>query len=399
MKKFSYRAKNKQNRIVQNIISAESVSAAAVILEQKSYKILEITEVEEYNSEQNVDSSYETAKTVEFSIREKKEFFNSFYRLYNSGMSIVETLRLINRSTQNPNIKSFCSKIIKKTEKGYLLSEALNDNTKQLGMAYTMLIATGEKSGKLEETIAGILKNIKTQEKLKHSVTTALIYPAILSFVTLTVWMIFDFFIMKVFKAATEDITGINIPEIIISAVFKMAVIYAILSFIIFQIVKHRDISNKIRNLVCNLKVFGNIIKNFYFANFFYVLSLSYDAGVPITDSLIMANSVVNIPSCKNKLKKAALMVQDGCVLSTALATADIFSGYAISQVSAGEQAGELGQMFKSVAFDYEAQLDTAIQIMKRLIEPAFIIIIGIIVGVMLISGYKAYYDALTSIF
>ena len=128
-------------------------------------------------------------------------------------------------------------------------------------------------------------------------------------------------------------------------------------------------------------------------------MALSYEAGVPVTEAIVMSNSVVNIPAYKKKLKKSADMVLNGCRVATALAATNLFSGYAMSQVAAGEQSGELDKMFKIVAFDYEEKMDMAIKVMLKLLEPTVMILVGLLVLYIASKGYSAYFNGLFSMF
>ena len=395
--KYFYNARNNNNEVVQGNITASSIADAATELERKGYTVLSIKEAEPI-SDSGISSFEYSSKITEFTIQEKKEFFNSFYHLYNSGVSVLETFKLIIQSSSNSNIKNFCRLIIKKTEKGKSLKDALRNHTGYLGMAYTMLIAAGEEAGKLPETIEGILKNIQKQEEIRSNIISALTYPAAICSLALIVGMLFKFFIIKVFEQIGCS-GNICMKMLIISAIIKMAIVIGILIGIGIYIYKNKELTAKIRGFFANTFLFKNLVNNYYFTNYFYVMSLAYEAGVPITEAIVMSNSVVNIPSYKNKLKKAAEMVLNGCETATALATTSLFSGYAISQVSAGEKAGELDKAFRTVAFDYEEKTNTAIKVLLKLLEPLVMVIVGIIVAYIAIKGYSSYYNGLMNMF
>ena len=395
MKRFFYSVKTKNNDIVQDYINASSIADAALKLEKKGFIVLEIRE-EEQLSEQTDFINHSSIQ--EFSINEKKEFFNALYHLYSSGVSIVETFKSIASSTMNTNIKSFCKLIVKKTEKGQTIRAALKNQSKALGLAYSALITAGEEAGKLEDTVAGILKNINKQEEIKSNLISSLTYPITIFCLALAVGMLFKFFILKVFASMADGgLCSSAIMRLLIITIFKIIIIFAVLITTVIYIIKNRELSSKIRGIIVNIKIFGNMVRDFYFANFFRVLALAYEAGIPLSEALILSNSVVNIPAYYHKLKRAAKMVQDGCNVSTALAATSLFSNYAMSQVSTGEKAGELDKMLKTVAYDYETKLDTAIKVMLKLIEPTMMILIGIFVGYILITAYKSYYGGIMS--
>ena len=399
MRRYFYNARKTNSETVQDYILAESITDAAIRLEAKGLIVLDIKEEEAYRPQRNM-SYYSNTKVKEFTITEQKEFFNALYHLYHSGLSIVETFRSIKSSTKNNNISNFCAIIITKLEKGKTLRETLRNHASYLGLAYTMLIAAGEESGKLVEVLEGILKNIKKQEEIKSSLIRSLVYPALILFLALGVGMLFFFFVFKMFNMAAEDgVTTAVMLKLLKAAIVKIIIVYAVIISAIIYVCKNKVILETIKSTVSGFLFFGNILKNYYFANFFNVLALSYQAGVPMTEALSLSASVVNLSEYKNKLKKSQKMVESGCKVATAFASANIFSGYAMSQVSAGEESGELDKMFKIVAHDYEEQLDNAIGIILKLIGPITIIGIGIFIGGMVIAFAWKYYNYLMSMF
>ena len=396
MKRFFYNVKTRNNQNLQDYIMAQSVADAALKLERKGYIVLEIRE--DYDNI-SFNTSYGTAYNVihEFTIQEKKEFFNALYHMYRSGIPIVETIKSISNSTVNINIKAFCRLLIKKLEKGNSLKDTLRNHSSYLGLAYTMLIAAGEESGTLDKTIEGIIKNINKQEEIKSSFIKSITWPALMFVLVLAVGLLFKMFVFKVLTTDIDLITTQNVIKLLIATVIKIIIFFIILFGAVFFILKNRGICSSILNTISGIKIFEGLMKDYSFSNFFYVFSLAYHAGVPLTEAIILSNSVVNIPKYNAKLRKSAQMVQNGCKVSTALAAADLFSSYAMSQISAGEEAGQMDKAFGSIAYDYENKLNTKVAVILKLIEPTMIIIIGIFVAILVIMLIKTYYGQLMS--
>ena len=126
---------------------------------------------------------------------------------------------------------------------------------------------------------------------------------------------------------------------------------------------------------------------------------MAYEAGVPAVESVSLANTVMQLNEIKNKIAKSVQMINQGCKITTALGVANVFSEYAISQVSAGENAGELDKMFKTVAFDYEQRLTGRIKLFTKLLEPGILIFMAIFIAHIAINAYNKYYSGLFSMF
>ena len=398
MASFFYKVKNVDSKIEQGYIDAVSLTDAALKLEQRGFIVLEIKE--ESSSSQIYSSNYSDmsfSKKMVLSVQEKKEFFNSFYFLYKSGYSIMQVFDSMYNSSKNKKIKALCSKILKGINQGRSLKESMKNCSNALGMAYTMLVVAGEESGQLEDILSDIIKNITMQEKVKNDIISKVTYPASMFLLAIFVGLLFKTFIIEIFnsRAAGGDAC---IKSIAISACLKIGFVFLLIGGIIFVLYKKKNLLAKISSVLFAFGPIANLIKNYNYSNFFSVLSLSYAAGLTGAESLYLSNTVVKLPNVSHRLKKAADRVQQGCELTTALGATSLFTEYAISQVSAGEKAGELEKMLKAVAFDYEARLKVSLNVMLKLLEPLMIAFVGLIVLYVAISGYKAYYGYLFSL-
>ena len=398
MASFSYKVKNSNGAIEQGNIEAINLTDASIKLERNGFIVIEIKEA---NSSDFIYSDYEynipfSSKMV-LSVREKKEFFNSFYFLYKSGYSILQIFDSMYNSSKNQKIKSLCYKILKGIKKGNSLKDSMKNCSNSLGKAYTMLVVAGEESGKLESILSDILKNITMQEKVKNDIISKVSYPVAMFFLALFVALLFKTFIIKIFvsRAAGSDVC---LTSIAISSAIQIGFAFLLIGLTIFILYKNKDLLARIVSILFAWGPIANLIKNYNYSNFFSVLALSYSAGLTGSESLYLSKTVVKLPNVSSKLKKAADRVLQGCELTTALGATSLFTDYAISQVSAGEQAGELDKTLKAVAHDYESRMKLALDVMLKFIEPLMIAFVGLIVLYVAVSGYKAYYGYLFSL-
>lgn len=394
MANFFYKAKDKNGKIAQGTFNATSLSDAANKLEQKGFVVLEIKEEikKQTANFSNIDFSQKTT----LSIQEKKDFFNSFYSLYKSGSSVLQVFELIHDSTKSEKVKALCANILIGIKKGYSLKDSIKPCAKALGTAYAMLIVAGEESGKLEEILSSIIKNLITQEKIKNDVISKSAYPALMFFLAIFVALLFKTFIIEVF---TQSASGakVCIASLALKAAIQIGIVFLAIAGVIYAIYKNKALLSKIISKLIAFKPIGNLVRNYSYSNFFSVLTLAYSAGLSLAEALNLAASVVNMPEDARILKIASARVQQGCELTTALSATNLFSEYAISQISTGEKAGELEKMLHAVSYDYESKLRVSLEVILKLLEPMMIFAVGIIVLIVAINGYKSYYAFLFS--
>lgn len=398
MNRYFYKAKNKTGELVDGSINANNLADAAKKLEKRGYIVLEINEEVGLTRSTVRNVGKITPETV-FTLIEKKEFFNAFYFQYKSGLSILEIFKAIFASSKNPNIRALCFHVLTKIEKGCTLSEAFERYTNSLGVAFTKLICAGEQTGKLDNVLSNIIEHIKKQEAYKEKIISSLTYPAILLVMAVSVMILFNSFVFKVFDSMADGVTSCLIAKLAITAVIQIIIFLAIVFGIFFYLKFNERARSKVLNFVSNIKLISVFIKDYYFQNFYVVLALAYEAGVPAVESVSLANTVMQLNEIKNKIAKSVQMINQGCKITTAFGVANVFSEYAISQVSAGENAGELDKMFKTIAFDYEQRLTGRIKLFTKLLEPGILVFMAIFIAHILINAYNKYYNGLFSMF
>ena len=396
MAKFYYKAKDNNANLTSGHINALSISDAAIKLEQKGLIVLEINEEMQLLA---TNTSFENAKKVSekyvFKIKEKLEFFNSFYFMYKSGLSVSQIFASMYSESRNPSSIGLCYSVSKKIEKGRTLEEAFQGYSNALGLAYTSLIIAGEHSGKLDVVLLSIIKNIKREQEIKDNLISSLTYPACILALALFVFLLFKFCLLKIYSMMGQGLSFCAIKNIFIVGIIKIAIIFGILIGAIIFVLKNRIILKKLIDFICTLPFFSGLIKNYSFANFFSVMGLAYASGIPAYKTVELANSVVISPNIKKNISNAVKMITKGCEITTAFGVAKVFSSFAMSQISAGEKAGELDKMCAIISENYEKELELSLSIMMKLLQPITIGLIAVMVGYILVQAYTTYYGAL----
>ena len=399
MSKFYYKAKDKAGNIINGNINSGSISEAALHLEKDGLIIIEINEAQNSLPRPHQKKlHYKDLQKIQFSTGDKLEFFNSFYFMYNSGLSLQQVFDSIVNSTSNKKIKILSQRILTKIESGYSLKEAVDENDAVLGRAYSTLLTAGEQSGKLENILSKIIKSLNREVEVKKNIISSLTYPAFIFCLAFAVLLFFKFFVLKVF-ASMGDYSSLSVSSLLVAAIIKIVIIYAVLGAVITVIILNKTFINKIYNFLIKVPVVSGMFKEYLFSNFFAVTALAYEAGIPAANAIELGNSVINISDIHRKINQAVKRIYSGCEITTAFKTAGVFSSYAISQVSSGEKSGDLDKTMMVVSDSYEKQLDTSLKSLLKLVEPIMIIIIGIFVGYILYTGYTGYYQGIMNMF
>jgi type II secretory pathway component PulF len=163
-----------------------------------------------------------------------------------------------------------------------------------------------------------------------------------------------------------------------------------IVAFVVFCVICYRwkparEILDKV---VLKIPLISNLILYSNYSNFLSVLSVSYDAGIPIVDCLHLAVITLENSVLRTKLNGAIVKVQQGLQVSQALKSTKVVPRMLLFMVATGEQSGRLGDMLEKGVNFLDRTLDSIIDTMTKMIEPIMLLVIGSIVLIMALSLY-----------
>lgn len=336
----------------------------------------------------------------ELNLSEKKQFFNSIESLYSAGISYTEIFKTIESSSVNINIKQLARIFQNGIEDGIPITDLMMKYQDIVGKQYAMLFCAGDKSGQVEEAVSRIRNDIKRSENLKSSLIGALTYPAILLLGCIGVFIFCQSFFFKIFGVMyTTGICPTAKITLFITTIFKIMVVYALIFLGIYLIVTNKKVLHQILDFIVEKTPLAPFVNNIYFINFFYVLAASYDAGIPIMESVELASTLFKTKKSTLGMIKTTSILKNGGDVTSAFISAQLFSPFALSQIATGEKTGRLGQAFNDIAKDYENQLQNFLNIFIAWLQPATIVIVGIMVAYIAITFWNRLYGGILNAF
>ena len=167
----------------------------------------------------------------ELTLSDKKQLFTTIYSLYAAGFSYTEIFKTIETSVKNKSLVMTAFLLRNGIEKGTPIRDLIMRYKKVIGVQYAMLFCAGDKAGKLEDALKNILKDIERALNLRSSLIASLTYPVLLFFMAIGVLMFCDFFFFKIFENMMTGMCPSQIMGLLISAVTKIIIVYAVILF------------------------------------------------------------------------------------------------------------------------------------------------------------------------
>ena len=390
---------------VEGNIEALSLEEASFKLKEKKIIITNIAR------EKTKKKTKEKSKKSSFSFGKKKVqpqdvviFSKQFATMVKAGLPILNVLQMIRDQIEHPTVKEIVEDIRKSLEGGVTLSKCFEKYPAVFDNVYINLIKAGEASGKLDLFLLKLVDSLEKREKVKKKIKGALMYPAVMFSVAITVMV---FMLIKVVPVFAEMYSGMGVPLPTPTAVIMTASnfmrgsggltlgIISLTSFIIFKYVttKIPSIRYKWHGIVLKLPVFGEMILKSLLARIALIMGNLSAAGVNLLESIEIAKSVSNNDVVTQALENVKKGVFSGDTLTKLFLKEPVFPPTFSQLISVGEQTGNLDEMFGSVSSYYEEEFDTAVDNMSSLIEPIMIVFMGSMIGGLMIAMYAPIFN------
>lgn len=390
MPHYIYTAKNRPNKTIEGGIEAESRQDAINKLTRSGHFPVSI-ELEDISS-LNKGGLLNLRK---FSKKDTLLFTRQLSSLIESGVNILKGLNIISNQTQNKYLKAVLNNVISEIRNGEPLSRSLAKHPELFSGLYTSMVHSGEASGNLKESLKRLADYLEKEEEFKNSVRAALTYPLfVLAVGTLTVIVLLTFVIPRLVTMFEDMGQALPLPTKIlieISGAFRsywwvILVVTAMMVFLLQRFFRTREGKILVSTLKLKLKIVGPITLKTEISRLTRTLSLLLSSGINIVYSLDISASLIENEVLRLKLQEFKDRISTGSSLSHCLSESKLFPELVTSIVAIGEESGNIENSLMRIADDYEKDVDRSLKALSRLLEPAMILFIGLIMGFIVLS-------------
>jgi type IV pilus assembly protein PilC len=324
-------------------------------------------------------------------------FNQEFATLLKAGMPMVQSLDLLRQQVTSRLFKSVLDDVHEKVRGGMALSEAFGGHGDLFPRVYTASLMAGERSGNLDAILRRYVSYEKIVDTVKRKTISALIYPVIL--IALALGLV-GLIVLKVVPAFTDFYASFDaqlplstriIVDVsnVLQAQFGLVVaVLAITGAAFAAWVRQPGQRARFDRVVLALPWIGPTIRKFMTAQMARTLSTLLGGGIPLVNALeVTARSVSNRYMAR-ELEAVTLRVREGQGLAASLAARAVVPDVALKMVEVGESTGSLQDMLTSLADFYDEEVETSVSRFVTLIEPALLVVMGIVIAGLVLSLY-----------
>ena len=323
-------------------------------------------------------------------------FTGELATLLESGLPLDKSLLVLMDLTEdNERVSKLIGRVLEKVKGGSTLADALEKQSGIFSKFYLNMIRAGEAGGSLGEVLTRLSEYLERSRDLKETVSTALIYPAILLVMSLASLFVMLTFVVPQFSEMFES-AGKALPvstQIVVGLADWLQSYWWILVLVVVISTGYMNLqmADPVKKKVWDgrflkLPLAGTIILNKETANISRTLGTLLGNGVSILAALVIVRETVDNLVLAAAIQDTEEQLKQGKNMSDALLEKGIFPKMAMQMIKMGEETGRLEEMLLRVATIYDKQLRVAIQRMLALLEPALIISLGLMIAGIIVS-------------
>lgn len=329
--------------------------------------------------------------------REFLVFNQELATLLRAGMPLVQSLDLLKSRVTSQTFRTVLDDIHERVRGGSALSDAFAVHGALFPSVYTASLVAGERSGNLDAVLRRFVEYTKIIQTVRRKTLSALIYPAILIILALALVSII---VIKVVPAFSDFYAsfGSNLPLVTriivgVSDVIRNYGLFIVAGLIAAGVAganwaRRPDQRAMLDHALLTLPMVGEIAAKFATSQMARTLATLLSGGLPLVHALDIASKSVGNRYIAKQLDIVGARVREGESFSAALDARGVFPEVAVKMAEVGESTGALQDMLNTVADFYDEEISTNMERFVTLVEPALLVIMGIVIAGLLLALY-----------
>ncbi|HHT69838.1 MAG TPA: type II secretion system F family protein [Firmicutes bacterium] len=399
MKRFSYKARTRSGQAVDGIIHAESEVAATTELRQEGYIVTSLREAKEPIQ---VFQRQLTVKAKHLAL-----FCRQFAIMLSTGLTLVKSLELLEEQAVDPAFARVLQTIRLDVASGTGFTKALEKHSKVFPHVFVHLVEAGEVTGSLPEIFDRLAIYYEREDELRKKISEALMYPVIIASVSFIMVLVLLFVVLPMLVSNFAGF-GVEIPAITMAVLNGRDWIithwYIVLGLIVAISLglRYYGTTRQGRKVKDSLKlalpVVGEMQKMVIFSRFCRTLSLLLSSGIAMIPTLQILERLMDNVVIKKAVSAASLGVERGQGISAPLTEHKVFPKMLVQMVAVGEETGNLETVLVQLADYYDREVNFAVASFTKLLEPAVMVVLAVVVLFILVSVYLPMMQMVTAI-
>lgn len=393
MPEFAYRATDRMGKIVEGLMEAPVERDVIGKLQSMGYipiKVGHPGKTRSFSLDIDIAGFFKR-----ISSKDVMTFTQQLSTLISASLPLDKSLSIVAELTEKGEFQKVINEVLSSIQGGVTFADALAKHPKVFSKLYVNMIKAGEAGGVLEMILERLVDFLEGSQELKETVTSAMLYPILLSGFCVLIVVLFLTVIIPMFSAMFED-AGDKVPA---SAQFLLGlsaaikgywwVIAGVIGGTCFGIKRYLATEQgKLKWDELKLKIFmiKTLVQKIEVARFARTLGTLIRSGVPILQALNIVKETISNLVIAGSLVGIHEGIKEGEGISKPLKSAGTFPPLAIHMITVGEETGRLDEMLLKVADTYDKDVRTAVKQFVSILEPLLILFMAFVVGSIVVT-------------
>ena len=333
-------------------------------------------------------------------------FSQELIALLGAGLSLVEALETLREKERHPDLKQILEQILTKLREGNSFSASLRQLSSTFPPLYVATVRASEKTGDLREALSRYIAYQVQLDQVRKKLVSASIYPVVLLVVGGLVMLFLLMYVVPKFSRIYEQ-AGKDLPflsQMLLQwgqlmeqhGTVVMSILVVAMGGVVYAMTSPAAKSWMLARLR-SVPAIGSRLHILELARFYRTLGMLVRGGIPIVAAIEMVSGILP-PSLVPPLQAAVRDLREGKPLSQAMESHGLTTPVALRMLRVGERTGQMGEMMERIAVFYDEDISRLLDWMTKLIEPALMAAIGLVIGAVVLLMYFPIFELAGSI-
>src|SRR5580704_16127828 len=323
-------------------------------------------------------------------------FSQELVALLDAGLSLVESIEALTEKEANPAIRRPLEQILARLYEGQTLGAALAEHPSTFPYLYVATVRASERTGSLREAPTRFITYQQQIDALRKTLINASIYPAVLLAAGLLVTLFLMGYVVPRFSSIYEEL-GSDLPlasrllmqwgQMLQAHTAAVITVGAAAAAALGYGLSRRSTRALFGSWFAKVPAIGRHLRLYQLARLYRTVGMLLRSGMPAVTAMTMSSGLLG-EALRPAFSKATQSVREGQSIANAMELQGLTTPVAARMLRVGERSGNMGEMTERIAAFYDEEIARWVAIVTRLIEPLFMTLIGLLIGVIVVLMY-----------
>jgi len=403
--KLVYNAVSSTGTPVSDVLEAPSIDDAMDVLRNKGLFVTQIEPEDERRQRAKAMRKRGggfSLKSRTAKLKQVALFSRQLNVLVSTGTPLADGLCALERQIKDEDFKAKVGVIRNHVEQGTTLHEALGRCPGYFDEVYRNIVKAGESAGALPTMLDRLASLTRKQVQIRSQIAGAMIYPALLIFISIVVLIVMLTVVMPRFTGMFESL-DVPLPAttqwLMAGSAALKAYWWAFLLGVVGSIaglcywLKTAAGKRALDTLALKLPTLSGVTRAYATARIARLMGVLIECNVPLLDTLQLVRNATGNAHYEKLMRRAEDTVVSGDAVSSAFADDTMIEPALYEAIRNGEQTGKMSLLMLTVADFMDEENDGRLKALTSLFEPMILIFLGLMVGGIAISMFMPMFD------